>query len=73
MGRVMIPARFRRKLAIHPHAEIVVTLEGGRIELRTKQQGRRAAQEYVAQLVPRNVSLAKELIAERRKEVARDR
>jgi AbrB family looped-hinge helix DNA binding protein len=73
MGRVIIPARFRKKLAIRPRSEIVITLEGGWIELRTKEQGRRSAQDYVTRLAPAKASLAKELLADRRKEAARER
>jgi AbrB family looped-hinge helix DNA binding protein len=65
-GRVVIPVEFRRELRLRPGDEVVLSLEDGEVRLRTRAQGRRRAQDYVCRLVPAKVSLAKELIRERR-------
>ena len=66
-GRVVVPSRFRRSLGIKKGDELVITLEDGEIRMRSREQARKRAQELVSQLIPKKVSLARELIAERRK------
>ncbi len=65
-GRIVIPAGYRRALGIKTGDEVVLRLESGEIRVTSRAQARRRAREYVRSLVPKNVSLVKELIRERR-------
>lgn len=67
-GRVVIPARFRRELGLRPGDEVIMQLEDGEIRLYTLQHAIERAQQVVCAHVPANVSLADELIQERRSE-----
>lgn len=65
-GRVVIPARFRRELGLRPGDEVIMQLEDGEIRLYTLQHAIERAQQIVRAHVPANVSLADELIQDRR-------
>lgn len=71
-GRIVIPARLRKSLAIEQGDILVARLEEGRIVLEKRE-------EVLARVwrrfgsVPREVSLADELISERREEGQRER
>ncbi len=71
-GRIVIPARLRKSLAIEQGDILVARLEEGRIVLEKRE-------EVLARIwrrfgsVPREVSLADELISERREEGRRER
>ncbi|MBI3697090.1 MAG: AbrB/MazE/SpoVT family DNA-binding domain-containing protein [Acidobacteria bacterium] len=71
-GRVVIPAEYRTALGVRPDDEVVLTLDDGQVRLYTKEWARKRAQDYVCSLVPPGVSLADELIRERREEAARE-
>lgn len=71
-GRIVLPARFRKSLGIKPGDELVLWLDDGQIRVYSRRQARRRAQDLVSRLVPRGTSLTEELIAERRREAARE-
>jgi AbrB family looped-hinge helix DNA binding protein len=72
MGRILIPAALRRKLSIQSGSQVLLTWDNRQIHLTTPEMALREAQDRVARLVPRHVSLVDELIAERRAEVRRE-
>lgn len=71
-GRIVLPQPVRENLHLDFGDEVLVvrTAEGYRIE--TPEQALRAAQDYLSSVVPAGVSLADELLAERRDEVAHE-
>lgn len=71
-GRVVIPAEFRKALGVSVGDDLVMRLEDGELRLRSRDAAIRRAQEIVRKYVPDGVSLADELIAERREEAARE-
>ena len=71
-GRIAIPAGVRRKLGIEVGDEVLLRLEDGELRVFTVDHAIRRAQEIVRRYVPPDVSLADELIAERRAEAARE-
>lgn len=71
-GRVVIPAEFRKALGIMTGDEVLLHLEDGSVRLMTKEASREWARDMVKRLVPPGVSLADELIRERREEAARE-
>ena len=70
--RVVIPAAFRSVLGIDVGDYVFLRLEDSEVCLFTPREAIRRAQELVSQFVPDDVSLADELIAERRVEAARE-
>ena len=71
-GRVVIPAAMREALGVKEGDVLFARLEGGEIKLLTPTAAMRRAQAIVRQFVPEGVSLADELIADRRREAARE-
>ena len=70
-GRVVIPARLRRILAIGQGDTLVARVEDGRIVLEKREQVLARVRRRFEK-VPREVSLANELISERREEARRE-
>ncbi len=70
-GRVVIPARLRRILAIDQGDTLVARVEDGRIVLEKREQVLARLRRRFEK-VPREVSLANELISERREEARRE-
>jgi len=70
-GRIVIPVSFRKALGMKPGDDVVLQLEEGAIRLYSRAQALRRLQERVARVVPKGVSLAKELIRDRRAEARR--
>ena len=70
-GRIVIPAHMRRSLSIGPGEELLIRVEDGRLVLETRGRVLQRVQSWFAQ-VPLEVSLADELIAERREEVRKE-
>jgi hypothetical protein len=62
----------REALAIGEGDVLVATLDGGELKLKTIRSALEEARALVAQFVPPGVSLADELIAERRREQERE-
>ncbi len=71
-GRVVIPAQFRDVFGIKPGDEVIFVSEGDSLRIETRMQRLRRAQEYVRKVIPAHVSLADELIAERREEFRKE-
>jgi len=71
-GRVVIPAEFRKALGLAVGDDVVIEIKDGELRLRSLREAVRRAQEIVRKHVPEGVSLADELIAERRAEAARE-
>ncbi len=67
----MIPAAYRKALGIKTGDEVVVQLDEGELRVFSRAEALRRLQARVARAVPKNVSLAGELIRERRKEARR--
>ena len=69
-GRVVIPIEFRRALGMDVGDDIILILAQGEIHLIPRKEAVRRAQALVAAAIPGDVSLAQELIKDRRKEAA---
>ncbi len=71
-GRMVIPAPYRRALGLEGADHVQMRLEGDEIRMVSRSGAIRRAQERVAKYVPPGRSLVDELIAERRREAARE-
>lgn len=71
-GRVVIPAPMRERLGLEEDGILLARIEGDELRLYTPMTGLRRIQEEIARVVPPGVSLADELIAERRREAAKE-
>lgn len=71
-GRIVIPAGFRRELALEEGDRLVLRVIDGEIRIMSVREGIRKAQQLVRQHVHPGVSMVDELIAERRAEAARE-
>ena len=71
-GKLIIPASFRRKLGIDTGDTVVVELGEDGLHVRSLSSAVRLAQEIVREFAPNDVSLADELLAERRIEAERE-
>jgi AbrB family looped-hinge helix DNA binding protein len=71
-GRVVIPAEFRKALGVEIGDDMVMELTNGELRLRSFDAALKRVQEIVRKYVPDGVSLADELIRERREEAARE-
>jgi AbrB family looped-hinge helix DNA binding protein len=71
-GRVVIPAEFRHALGLREGDLLTLKLKDNEVRLYTFAEGVRRAQAIVRKFVPEGVSLADELIAERRREAERE-
>lgn len=71
-GRLVIPASFRKALGINPGDEIVLRLEEDELRLTTLKLRIARAQRNARKYIPPGVSLADELIAERREAATRE-
>lgn len=70
-GRVVIPAAVRRQMGLEPGETLMAKIEEGRLVLEKRENVLRRLRARFAGL-PEGVSLADELIAERRTEAARE-
>ncbi len=71
-GRLVIPASFRKALGINPGDEVILRLEDDELRLTTLRHRIARAQRNARKYIPRGVSLADELIAERREAAKRE-
>jgi bifunctional DNA-binding transcriptional regulator/antitoxin component of YhaV-PrlF toxin-antitoxin module len=71
-GRIVVPASFLEALGVSEGDAVVMAVEGDELRLYGQDAAIRRAQRLVAQYVPADVGLADELIAERRREAARE-
>lgn len=69
-GRIVIPSAIREAVGLKKGQEVILWAEKGEVRIATAGQRMRRAQELVRRYVPDGVSLADELIAERRREGA---
>ncbi len=67
-GRVVIPAALREAMEVEEGDALLAWVEGGELHLLSPRVGARQAQAMLKGLIPEGVSLADELIAERRLE-----
>ena len=72
-GRVVIPASFRKALGIKAGDEVILRIEDDELRITTMKRRLERAQRRVRQYVEPGVSLADELIAERREAARRER
>ena len=70
-GRMVIPAEFRKSLGVRTGDQVVVDLKDGDLRVRSLDAVIERAQALVRQYVSDDVSLADELIEDRRAEAAR--
>ena len=71
-GRIVIPAQIRRELGMEEGEPVVMRVENGELRIWTIDEGIRRAQAIASKYVVPGKSMADELIAERRAEVARE-
>jgi AbrB family looped-hinge helix DNA binding protein len=72
-GRVVIPASYREALGIKAGDEVILRMEDDELRITTMKQRLERAQRRIRQYVKPGVSLADELIAERREAARRER
>ena len=71
-GRLVLPARFRKKLGLRAGDEVSLVLEDdSSLRVMTTAEAIRRAQSVVRRFVPQDRHLAAELAAERREEASR--
>lgn len=70
-GKLVIPAAMRRALGIASGDTVMVGVEDGELRIRSLAKAVERAQAIIRRRVPAGVSLADELIADRRSEVER--
>ncbi|EAZ90584.1 AbrB/MazE/SpoVT family DNA-binding domain-containing protein [Crocosphaera chwakensis] len=66
-GRIVIPAEYRRALALNTGDDVILTLEEGTIRILPRTEALRRAQKIVTRYT-KNKELSSELIEERRQE-----
>jgi len=71
-GRVVLPAALRAAMGVSPGDELLLVADSEGVRLMTPAQAVRRAQRLVRKWIPRRRKLAAELIAERRRESARE-
>jgi AbrB family looped-hinge helix DNA binding protein len=71
-GRIVIPSAMRKALKVKPGDELLLHMEDGEVHVTTYARRIRKAQELLRRSVPAGVSLADELIAERREAAKRE-
>jgi AbrB family looped-hinge helix DNA binding protein len=71
-GRIVLPSECRKELGVKPGDRVIILIEDGKVRLLSVKQAIKEAQEIVRSFVPEGVSLADELIRERREEAARE-
>jgi AbrB family looped-hinge helix DNA binding protein len=72
-GRVVIPASYRKALGIKAGDEVILRMEDDELRITTMTRRIERAQRRIRQYVKPGVSLADELIAERREAAKRER
>jgi AbrB family looped-hinge helix DNA binding protein len=71
-GRVVIPIQFREALGIEPGDEVIFSSDGETVRIETIRQRALQAQAVICSLIPKDISLVDELIAERREEFRKE-
>lgn len=71
-GRIVIPAQYRKELGLRTGDDLIIQLDDGELHIYTLQHAIERAQRIVRAHVPEGVSLADELIQDRRAEAQRE-
>ena len=71
-GTSIIPASFRKALAISEGDYLILRLKEDRLELLAQRQAIKNAQDLVRRYIPAGSNLAADLITERKQEAARE-
>lgn len=71
-GRIVIPAAIREEVGLKKGEEVILWAERGEVRITTAASRAQRARELLRKYVPEGVSLSDELIAERRREAARE-
>lgn len=71
-GRIVIPASYRKALGLRKGSMVVLSLKDSEIRILSREQALKQFQKLVCSRVPPGVSLADELIRERREEARRE-
>jgi antitoxin PrlF len=71
-GRIVIPATMRAALGLQAGDEVILIVDDGELRLTTASRRIERAQRLVRKHVPKGVSLSAELIADRRRDAARE-
>lgn len=71
-GRLQIPARVRQELGLKDGDAVIMETVGGELRIRPYREVLSEIQRRLRKYVPEGVSLADELIAERRAEAERE-
>ena len=71
-GRIVIPVAYRRAMGLKPGEALVFRMDEEGIHIQSRRQALARAQASVRKYVPEGVSLADDLIAERRREAKRE-
>ncbi len=71
-GRVVVPAEIRKALGLKEGDTVLWELDEHGAKLTSRRERLRQAQALIRQYIPEGVSLADELIAQRRAETERD-
>ena len=71
-GRVVIPAPYRKALGLKAGDEVILRMEDDELRITTMKRRIERAQRRIRQYVKPGVSLADELIAERREAAKRE-
>lgn len=72
-GRITIPAALRAKMGVAEGEDLVAHLEDGELKLATPSALMHRARKLVQDAIPPSVKLADELIAERKREAAKEK
>ncbi len=72
-GRVVIPASYRKALGVKAGDEVILRMEDDELRITTMKRRIERAQRHVRKYVKPGLSLADELIAERREAAKRER
>lgn len=71
-GRIVIPAAHRKALGVEPGDRMTISFVDGGLRITTWKQALARLQEEFRRAIPPDVSLSEELIADRRREAARE-
>jgi AbrB family looped-hinge helix DNA binding protein len=71
-GRIVIPASYRKALGLKVGDEVILRMEDDELRITTMKRRLERAQRRIRQYVKPGVSLADELIAERREAAKRE-
>ncbi len=71
-GRIVLPKELRQYLDVKEGDSVVLDWDGEAVRVTSARQRHRHAQQLVTQSVPPERSLVEELLAERRREAARE-